>query len=151
MCFNFHTGHETKALLNNSGIRAKRSQLERDINKDIISQVILLFVLCLIGAICELRTCVHGHTVRVGRMTNDGSECKFTCQINNMYLNMCMYMYIFKLNVCYDNNTYMFLSAQHHFVIMHTFNMMCCFNHYSKWYLDGSVLQQEHSILPIFK
>ena len=44
-------GHETKAMLNNSGTRAKRSKLERDINVDIISQVILLFLLCFVGAV----------------------------------------------------------------------------------------------------
>lgn len=47
------TGHETKALLNNSGARAKRSKLEKDINAEIFSQVLVLFLLCLIGAISE--------------------------------------------------------------------------------------------------
>ena len=49
----FFTGHETKAMLNNSGPRAKRSKLERDINAEIVSQVIILFALCFFGAVCE--------------------------------------------------------------------------------------------------
>ena len=49
----FFTGHETKAMLNNSGPRAKRSKLERDINAEIVSQVIILFVLCFFGAVGE--------------------------------------------------------------------------------------------------
>ena len=49
----FFTGHETKAMLNNSGPRAKRSKLERDINAEIVSQVIVLFALCLFGAVGE--------------------------------------------------------------------------------------------------
>lgn len=44
-------GHETKSMLNNSGPRIKRSKLERTINIDIIFQVIILVVLCLLGAI----------------------------------------------------------------------------------------------------
>ena len=48
-------GHETKAMLNNSGPRAKRSKLERDINAEVASQVLLLFGLCLLGAVCKWR------------------------------------------------------------------------------------------------
>ena len=44
-------GHETKSLLNNSGLRAKRSKLERDINIDVIFQVVILIVLCFVGAV----------------------------------------------------------------------------------------------------
>ncbi len=46
-------GHETKSMLNNSGPRAKRSKLERSINIEVGSQVLLLAVLCLIGVMCK--------------------------------------------------------------------------------------------------
>ena len=36
-------------MMNNSGPRYKRSQLEKDINKDVIACVFILFTLCLIG------------------------------------------------------------------------------------------------------
>ena len=42
-------------MLNDSGTRYKRSQVEKDINKDVVSCVIILFILCLIGAICKYR------------------------------------------------------------------------------------------------
>ena len=38
-------------MLNSSGPRYKRSQLEKDINKDVIACVFILFAFCLIGAI----------------------------------------------------------------------------------------------------
>uniref|UniRef100_A0A4W3I3K2 Phospholipid-transporting ATPase n=1 Tax=Callorhinchus milii TaxID=7868 RepID=A0A4W3I3K2_CALMI len=46
-----YAGHETKALLNNSGPRYKRSKLERKLNIDVLWCVILLFVMCLTGAV----------------------------------------------------------------------------------------------------
>ncbi|XP_062991168.1 phospholipid-transporting ATPase VD-like [Elgaria multicarinata webbii] len=46
-----YAGHETKAMLNNSGFRYKRSQLEKKLNHDIIWSVLLLFVMCLIVAV----------------------------------------------------------------------------------------------------
>jgi len=46
-----YAGHDTKAMLNNSGTRYKRSRLEKDINKDVLGCVAILFVLCLTGAI----------------------------------------------------------------------------------------------------
>ncbi|PAA69169.1 hypothetical protein BOX15_Mlig005692g1 [Macrostomum lignano] len=46
-----YAGHETKAMLNNKGPRFKRSKLERQINKDVIWCVIILFVTCLFGAV----------------------------------------------------------------------------------------------------
>ncbi|PAA62850.1 hypothetical protein BOX15_Mlig034607g1, partial [Macrostomum lignano] len=46
-----YAGRETKAMMNNRGPRFKRSKLERQINKDVIWCVIILFVLCLFGAI----------------------------------------------------------------------------------------------------
>jgi phospholipid-translocating ATPase len=49
------TGHETKAMLNNGGPRYKRSQLERFMNVDVVWCVVILVVLCVIGAIgCKL-------------------------------------------------------------------------------------------------
>ena len=44
-------GHDTKAMLNNSGTRYKRSRLEKDINKDVLGCVVILIILCLAGAI----------------------------------------------------------------------------------------------------
>ncbi|XP_036096989.1 probable phospholipid-transporting ATPase VB [Molossus molossus] len=46
-----YTGHETKALLNNSGPRYKRSKIERRMNTDIFFCIGLLFLMCLIGAV----------------------------------------------------------------------------------------------------
>ncbi|XP_006865006.1 PREDICTED: probable phospholipid-transporting ATPase VB [Chrysochloris asiatica] len=50
-----YTGHETKAMLNNSGPRYKRSKIERRMNTDIFFCIGLLFLMCLIGAV--------GHTI----------------------------------------------------------------------------------------
>uniref|UniRef100_A0A8C3UYF4 Phospholipid-transporting ATPase n=1 Tax=Catharus ustulatus TaxID=91951 RepID=A0A8C3UYF4_CATUS len=46
-----YAGHETKAMLNNSGSRYKRSRIEQRINMDIFIFVGLLFVMCLVGAV----------------------------------------------------------------------------------------------------
>lgn len=46
-----YAGHETKAMLNNSGPRYKRSKLERRINIDVFFCVGLLFLMCLIAAL----------------------------------------------------------------------------------------------------
>nr|XP_033801980.1 probable phospholipid-transporting ATPase VD [Geotrypetes seraphini]XP_033801990.1 probable phospholipid-transporting ATPase VD [Geotrypetes seraphini] len=46
-----YAGHETKAMLNNSGPRYKRSKLERRLNTDILWCVLLLISMCLVGAI----------------------------------------------------------------------------------------------------
>ncbi|XP_036775427.2 phospholipid-transporting ATPase VB isoform X1 [Manis pentadactyla] len=46
-----YAGHETKAMLNNSGPRYKRSKIERRMNTDIFFCIGLLFFMCLIGAI----------------------------------------------------------------------------------------------------
>uniref|UniRef100_A0A3Q1EZ03 Phospholipid-transporting ATPase n=1 Tax=Acanthochromis polyacanthus TaxID=80966 RepID=A0A3Q1EZ03_9TELE len=43
--------HETKSMLNNNGSRYKRSKLERKLNIDVIFCVILLFAMCLVGAL----------------------------------------------------------------------------------------------------
>uniref|UniRef100_A0A3P8TSC2 Phospholipid-transporting ATPase n=1 Tax=Amphiprion percula TaxID=161767 RepID=A0A3P8TSC2_AMPPE len=43
--------HETKSMLNNNGPRYKRSKLERKLNIDVIFCVILLFTMCLVGAL----------------------------------------------------------------------------------------------------
>ncbi|GAB6021543.1 hypothetical protein CHUAL_004143 [Chamberlinius hualienensis] len=45
-----YAGHETKAMLNNGGPRYKRSRLERRMNWDVVCCVIILFVLCFVGA-----------------------------------------------------------------------------------------------------
>lgn len=46
-----YAGHETKAMLNNSGPRYKRSKLERRMNINVFCCVGILIVMCLIGAI----------------------------------------------------------------------------------------------------
>ncbi|XP_069646834.1 phospholipid-transporting ATPase VD isoform X2 [Haliaeetus albicilla] len=46
-----YAGHETKAMLNNSGPHYKRSKLERKVNTDILWCVLLLILMCLTGAI----------------------------------------------------------------------------------------------------
>ncbi|KAG9490837.1 hypothetical protein GDO78_006263 [Eleutherodactylus coqui] len=46
-----YAGHETKAMLNNSGPRYKRSKLEKRMNINVFCCVGLLIVMCLIGAI----------------------------------------------------------------------------------------------------
>ncbi|XP_014732813.1 PREDICTED: probable phospholipid-transporting ATPase VB isoform X1 [Sturnus vulgaris] len=46
-----YAGHETKAMLNNSGPRYKRSRIEQRMNMDIFICVGLLFVMCLVGAV----------------------------------------------------------------------------------------------------
>nr|XP_056703947.1 phospholipid-transporting ATPase VB [Euleptes europaea] len=46
-----YAGHETKAMLNNSGPRYKRSKIEKRMNVDIFFCVGLLIVMCLVGAV----------------------------------------------------------------------------------------------------
>ncbi|XP_012281386.1 probable phospholipid-transporting ATPase VD isoform X2 [Orussus abietinus] len=46
-----YAGHETKAMLNNGGPRYKRSRLEKQMNLDVIWCVVILVVLCIVGAI----------------------------------------------------------------------------------------------------
>ncbi|XP_071426676.1 phospholipid-transporting ATPase VB isoform X1 [Pithys albifrons albifrons] len=46
-----YAGHETKAMLNNSGPRYKRSRIERRMNRDIVLCVGLLLGMCLLGAV----------------------------------------------------------------------------------------------------
>ncbi|XP_072220814.1 phospholipid-transporting ATPase VD isoform X1 [Leuresthes tenuis] len=46
-----YAGHETKAMMNNSGPRYKRSQLEKRLNTDVLWCVFLLLVMCLAAAV----------------------------------------------------------------------------------------------------
>ncbi|KAL7983788.1 hypothetical protein Chor_000664, partial [Crotalus horridus] len=46
-----YAGHETKALLNNSGPRYKRSKLERQMNCDVLWCVLILITMCLFSAV----------------------------------------------------------------------------------------------------
>ncbi|XP_075715647.1 phospholipid-transporting ATPase VD isoform X2 [Rhinoderma darwinii] len=46
-----YAGHDTKTMLNNRGPRYKRSQLEKQLNTDILWSVLLLLIMCLIGAL----------------------------------------------------------------------------------------------------
>lgn len=46
-----YAGHETKAMLNNSGPRYKRSKIERRMNVDVFFCIGLLFLMCLVGAV----------------------------------------------------------------------------------------------------
>uniref|UniRef100_A0A8D2L9A8 Phospholipid-transporting ATPase n=1 Tax=Varanus komodoensis TaxID=61221 RepID=A0A8D2L9A8_VARKO len=48
-----YAGHETKALLNNSGPRYKRSKLERQMNVSVLWCVLILITMCLLSAICH--------------------------------------------------------------------------------------------------
>ncbi|XP_039097040.1 probable phospholipid-transporting ATPase VD [Hyaena hyaena] len=57
-----YAGHETKAMLNNSGPRYKRSKLERRANTDVLWCVLLLLVMCLTGAL--------GHGIWLSRYEN---------------------------------------------------------------------------------
>ncbi|XP_030621399.1 probable phospholipid-transporting ATPase VB [Chanos chanos] len=50
-----YAGHETKSMLNNNAPRYKRSKLERKLNADVVFCVIMLFAMCLVGAL--------GHTI----------------------------------------------------------------------------------------
>ncbi|VDK61494.1 unnamed protein product [Anisakis simplex] len=50
-----YAGRDTKAMLNNSGPRYKRSELERLTNWDIIWCVLILLLMCLTGAIFSTR------------------------------------------------------------------------------------------------
>uniref|UniRef100_A0A1A9WFZ2 Phospholipid-transporting ATPase n=1 Tax=Glossina brevipalpis TaxID=37001 RepID=A0A1A9WFZ2_9MUSC len=50
-----YAGHETKAMLNNSGPRYKRSKVEQQMNIDVIWCVIILLILCVVGAVgCKM-------------------------------------------------------------------------------------------------
>ncbi|XP_046395531.1 phospholipid-transporting ATPase VD isoform X2 [Ischnura elegans] len=50
-----YAGHESKAMLNNGGPRYKRSSLERQMNVDVVWCVVILLVLCIVGAVgCKL-------------------------------------------------------------------------------------------------
>ncbi|CAJ1058018.1 probable phospholipid-transporting ATPase VB [Xyrichtys novacula] len=49
--FVVYAGHESKSMLNINESRYKRSKLERKLNIDVIFCVILLFTMCLIGAV----------------------------------------------------------------------------------------------------
>lgn len=57
-----YAGHETKAMLNNSGPRYKRSKLERRANTDVLWCVLLLVIMCLTGAL--------GHGIWLSRYEN---------------------------------------------------------------------------------
>uniref|UniRef100_A0A3Q3AVL2 Phospholipid-transporting ATPase n=1 Tax=Kryptolebias marmoratus TaxID=37003 RepID=A0A3Q3AVL2_KRYMA len=46
-----YAGHETKAMMNNSGPRYKRSKLEKRLNTDVLWCVFLLIVMCLTAAL----------------------------------------------------------------------------------------------------
>uniref|UniRef100_A0A667XDG1 Phospholipid-transporting ATPase n=1 Tax=Myripristis murdjan TaxID=586833 RepID=A0A667XDG1_9TELE len=54
-----YAGHETKAMMNNSGPRYKRSQMERRLNIDILWCVLLLIIMCLTAAIGLYHYCQH--------------------------------------------------------------------------------------------
>ncbi len=49
--YHYFSGKESKASLNNSGRKFKRSKLERRLNKDIIWCVVILIIVCGTGAI----------------------------------------------------------------------------------------------------
>ncbi|XP_057668206.1 phospholipid-transporting ATPase VD isoform X2 [Diorhabda carinulata] len=50
-----YAGHETKAMLNNGGPRYKRSSVEKLMNQDVIWCVLILILLCVLGAVgCKI-------------------------------------------------------------------------------------------------
>ncbi|KAK2717920.1 hypothetical protein QYM36_006646 [Artemia franciscana] len=51
--FVVYAGSDSKAMLNHGGQRYKRSNLEERMNTDVIWCVLLLIVLCIIGAVCS--------------------------------------------------------------------------------------------------
>uniref|UniRef100_A0A3P8Z692 Phospholipid-transporting ATPase n=1 Tax=Esox lucius TaxID=8010 RepID=A0A3P8Z692_ESOLU len=67
--FVVYTGHETKSMMNKNGPQYKRSKLECKMNIDVLFCVILLFSMCLIGALGKMSLNVplfltpgsHGH------------------------------------------------------------------------------------------
>ncbi|KAK0416048.1 hypothetical protein QR680_012266 [Steinernema hermaphroditum] len=70
-----YAGYDTKAMLNNSGPRYKRSALEKRVNKDILWCVVTLLLLCAIGAIVN-STFLKGFddVTRVPFLTYTGEE-----------------------------------------------------------------------------
>lgn len=82
------TGHETKALLNNSGPRYKRSRLERQMNCDVLWCVLLLVCMSLFSAVgkCPQRVtitwaswdCLHASLVAA---VSRPDALTFTCGI----------------------------------------------------------------------
>lgn len=46
-----YAGSETKAMLNSSGAQSKRSQLERNMNREVVILALVLAVMCTIGAV----------------------------------------------------------------------------------------------------
>lgn len=59
------SGHETKAMMNNSGPRYKRSQLEKRLNTDILWCVLLLIIMCLTASIGVRRHWLTPHSSRL--------------------------------------------------------------------------------------
>ena len=60
-------GHDTKALLNNTGLRAKRSKLEKDINLEVVAQVVLLLLISVGGGIGEQLVCSNARQLSTSR------------------------------------------------------------------------------------
>eukprot|EP00052_Salpingoeca_macrocollata_P021823 m.187947 g.187947 ORF g.187947 m.187947 type:complete len:1126 (-) comp21635_c1_seq3:101-3478(-) len=61
-----YAGHESKIMLNNRGAASKRSQIERTMNWDILSLVVILLLMCIgsaVGARVWLATDNHEHAV----------------------------------------------------------------------------------------
>lgn len=50
-----YAGHDSKAMLNNGGPRHKRTRLERLMNTEVLCCVVILIVMCVIGAIGSTR------------------------------------------------------------------------------------------------
>lgn len=68
-------GHETKAMLNNGGPRYKRSSLEKQMNQDVIWCVLILILLCIIGAIgCKLWLGAYKNVQEPFRDFSDSTE-----------------------------------------------------------------------------
>ncbi|XP_052894439.1 phospholipid-transporting ATPase VD isoform X1 [Anopheles moucheti] len=73
-----YAGHETKAMLNNSGPRYKRSRVEQQMNIDVIWCVIILIVLCIIGAVgCKLWLAFYANDSDNDGTSNGGNNDTF--------------------------------------------------------------------------
>ncbi|KAF6198978.1 hypothetical protein GE061_007001 [Apolygus lucorum] len=74
-----YAGHETKAMLNNSGPRYKRSTLEKMMNRDVVWCVVMLVFLCTLGSIgsklwLDPYQTIHGVPFITNTASNDNFE-----------------------------------------------------------------------------
>uniref|UniRef100_A0A1I8GIW3 Uncharacterized protein n=1 Tax=Macrostomum lignano TaxID=282301 RepID=A0A1I8GIW3_9PLAT len=93
-------------MLNNKGPRFKRSKLERQINKDVIWCVIILFVTCLFGAVGSgvwLSGFVTPETVIFLSLGNDTASSPAVQAIINFWTYIIIMQVSYKIN-CNSKN-----------------------------------------------